>query len=251
MRVLIVEDEPMAARRLIKILTEVAPDTVVLGCLDSVEATILWLSENPPPDLMLLDIHLSDGSAFEIFKHVSPSCPIVFTTAYDEYALQAFRVHAVDYLLKPIKAPELAEAIRRSSWQKTDYAALLELMRSQHEPRYLRRMLIRSGQSLRLVDTADAAYFFTRDKITFVVVRSSGKRFPVDYPLEQLESLLDPRLFFRINRQFIIHIAAIREMHTYSKSRVKIVLEPPAPQETIVSVERSGAFKKWLQGVDA
>lgn len=250
MRILIVEDEPAAARRLENLLREISPDIAAVEHLDSVEATTLRLKEHAPPELMLLDIHLADGSAFEIFEHVTPTCPVVFTTAYDEYALQAFRVHAVDYLLKPIKPHELAEALQRSRQQKPNYAAVADLMRKQDEPQYLRRMLIRMGQSFRLVDTADAAYFFTRDKITFVVVHSTGKRMAVDYPLERLESLLDPKQFFRINRQFIVNLAAIREMYAYSKSRVRVVLEPPSEQEAIVSVERSPAFKKWLLGAD-
>ncbi len=251
MRILIAEDEPAAARRLENLLRKLSPDITVVKHLDSVEATTLWLKENAHPDLMLLDIHLADGSAFEIFEHVTPTCPVVFTTAYDEYALQAFRVQAIDYLLKPIKPSELAEAIRRCQKHKPDYTAFADLMRQQGESQYLRRMLIRMGQSFRLVDTADAAYFFTRDKITFAVVRSTGKRLAVDYSLERLESLLDPQHFFRVNRQFIIHLAAIREMYAYSKSRVRVVLEPPSEQEVIVSVERSPAFKKWLLGADA
>ncbi len=250
MQILIVEDEPAAARRLENMLAEVAPQAKVLDRLDSVEATILWLKNHQHPDLLLLDIHLADGTSLEIFEHVTPQCPVVFTTAYDEYALQAFRLHAVDYLLKPIKQAELAEAIERSYQHRPNYAALTSQIRQQEQPQYLRRMLIRMGQTFRLVDTNNAAYFFTRDKITFVVVSGTGKRLPVDYPLERLESLLDPRQFFRINRQFIIHISSIREMHTYSKSRVKVILEPPADQDTIVSVERSAAFKKWLLGAE-
>jgi len=255
MKVLIIEDEQAAARRLEKLLGEVAPEVVVLQRLDSVETSVAWLQNNPQPDLMLLDIHLADGASFDIFEHIQVSCPVIFTTAYDEYALQAFKMNAVDYLLKPIKSAELAAALEK--YKKLykpvvpDYAALLETIRKQDGQNYLRKMLIRFGNSIKLVDMADAAYFYTKDKITFVVTRSTGKRFPVDYPLDKLENMLDRRIFFRINRQFIVNVAAIKEMHLYSKSRVKVDMEPSTDQETIVSTERSAEFKKWLVGENA
>ncbi|MBL7798645.1 MAG: response regulator transcription factor [Saprospiraceae bacterium] len=252
MKVLIIEDENAAARRLEKLLGELAPEAMVLDRLDSVEAAVLWLQNNPQPDLMLLDIHLADGSSFEIFDHVPVSCPVIFTTAYDEYALRAFKVNAVDYLLKPIKPNEMAAALektrRLSNTVAPDYAPLLDMLRKQEGSRYLRRMLIRFSNSIKLVDMSDAAYFYTKDKITFLVSRSTGKRFPVDYPLDKLEGMLDPGVFFRINRQFIINVEAIKEMHPYSKSRVKVVLEPGTDQDTIVSTERSAEFKRWLVG---
>lgn len=252
MKILIIEDENAAARRLEKLLAETAPEAVVLQRLDSVETSVLWLQNNPQPDLILLDIHLADGSSFEIFDHTTVTCPIIFTTAYDEFALQAFKVNAVDYLLKPIKTNELAAALdkykRVFKAATQDYSALLDTLRKQTGPNYLRRMLIRFGNSIKLVDMADAAYFYTKDKITFLVSRSSGKRFPVDYPLDKLEGMLDPGVFFRINRQFIINVAAIKEMHPYSKSRVKVELDPSTDLETIVSTERSAEFKKWLVG---
>jgi two-component system LytT family response regulator len=253
MKILIIEDENAAARRLEKLLAEVAPESVVVQRLDSVESSVLWLQSNPAPDLILLDIHLADGSSFEIFEHVAVTCPIIFITAYDEYALQAFKVNAVDYLLKPIKVNELSAALdkykRVFKPVAADYGALLDTLRKRETaPHYLRRMLIRFGNSIKLADMADAAYFYTKDKITFLVLRSTGKRFPIDHPLDKLEGLLDPTHFFRINRQFIINIAAIREMHPYSKSRVKVELDPPTDLETIVSAERSAEFKKWLVG---
>ena len=259
MKILIIEDEHAAARRLEKILLEVAPEAEIAGRLDSVEASIEWFHTNPPPDLILLDIHLADGASFEIFEHVRIKSPVIFTTAYDEYALKAFKVNAVDYLLKPIKVDELAEAmdkykrIFQTSAPSADYTGLLQTLRQQEGGQnYLRRMLIRFSNSLRLVDMSDAAYFYTKDKITFLVTQHTGKRFPVDYPLDKLETLLDPAAFFRINRQFIINVAAIKEMHPYSKSRVKVDLEPAATDlETVVSAERSSEFKRWLVGEGA
>lgn len=252
MKVVIIEDENAAARRLEKLLAEVDPEIVVLQRLDSVETAVVWLQNNPQPDLMLLDIHLADGASFDIFEHVQVTCPVIFTTAFDEYALQAFKVNAVDYLLKPIKSAELANALDKYKKiykpELPDYAALLDTLRRQEGQNYLRRMLIRFANSIKLVDMGDAAYFYTKDKITFLVLRSTGKRFPVDYPLDKLEGMLDPRIFFRINRQFIVNVNAIKEMHPYSKSRVKVDMEPSSDQETIVSTERSAEFKKWLVG---
>ncbi len=254
MKVLIVEDENAAARRLEKLLKDLAPDVVVLAQTDSVESSVLWLENNPQPDLIFMDIHLADGASFDIFEHVNVKCPIIFTTAYDEYALQAFKVNAVDYLLKPIKSAELTAALHKYKQvfkPAPDYAALLETLKSQQNENYLQRMLIRFGHSLKLVDLSDAAYFYTKDKITFLITRSSSKRYPVDYPLDKLEEMLDKKVFFRINRQFIVNVNAIREMHPYSKSRVKVDLDPPTELETIVSTERSAEFKKWLVGETA
>ncbi len=254
MTILIIEDENAAARRLEKMLREIAPEAIVLDRLDSVEAAVLWMKNNPQPDLILLDIHLADGASFEIFEHVQVTAPVIFTTAYDEYAVQAFKVTAVDYLLKPIKVNELSTAIDKykrifQTPAAQNYGPLLETMRGRDTGSgYLRRMLIRFSNSFKLIEMDDAAYFYTKDKITFVVSRSSGKRFPVDYPLDKLEAMLNPATFYRINRQFIVNVAAIKEMHPYSKSRVKIDLDPPTDLETIVSTERSSDFKKWLIG---
>jgi two-component system LytT family response regulator len=251
MKILLIEDEAAAARRLEKMLHELLPEAAIQARLDSVENTVLWLQNNPAPDLILLDIHLADGASFEIFEHVKVTAPVIFTTAYDEYALRAFQANAVDYLLKPIKTNELAAALDKYKrfFAAPDYADLLRALRQREAvPDYLRRMLIRLGNSMKLVNVDDAAYFYTKDKITFVVTRSNGKRFPVDYPLDKLETLLDPAVFFRINRQFIVQVTAIREMHPYSKSRVKVDLDPPTDLETVVSTERSAEFKRWLAG---
>lgn len=255
MKVLIIEDENAAARRLEKLLNEIAPDASVVDRIESVEGAVSWLQSHPKPDLILLDIHLADGSSFEIFQHIKVSSPVIFTTAYDEHALKAFKVNAIDYLLKPIKTHELAAAIEkyRQIFQApaaTDYSALAETMRqtSGQASQYMRRMLIRFSGSIRLVEVSDVAYFYSRDKITFVVLRSTGKRYPIEHPLDRLEQMLDPTVFFRLNRQFIISISSIREMHPYSKSRIKVTLDPAADSEALVSTERSAEFKRWLVG---
>lgn len=253
MDVIIVEDETAAGRRLEKLLYDLNPAISVLERLETVEDTVRYLKEHSHPELIFLDIHLADGSSFDIFEHIKPGCPVIFVTAYDEYALRAFKVNAIDYLLKPVKIGELKTALDKFQEIYTkraapvpDYKSIFDAAYHSERPAYLRRMLIRFGGSMKLVSMEDAAYFYSREKITFLVSRGSGKRLPVDHPLDKLETMLDPRNFFRINRQFIVNISSIREMHPYSKSRVKIDLEPPCDQETIVSTERSSEFKRWL-----
>ncbi|MBU6343610.1 MAG: LytTR family DNA-binding domain-containing protein [Bacteroidetes bacterium] len=251
MHILIIEDEQAAARRLEKLLLEQAPEAIIDARLESVEAGIVWLQQHPAPDLILMDIHLADGSCFEIFEHVKVNSPVIFTTAFDDYALQAFKVNAIDYLLKPIKSVELNAALekyRRMHPKQPDWGTLLEHMRNQEPQNYLRRMLVRLGNSIKLIDMSEVSFFYTKDKITFLVTNQTAKRYPVDYPLDKLESLLDPADFFRINRQFILRINAIREMQPYSKSRIKVETYPPSDQEIVVSTERAAAFKKWLVG---
>jgi two-component system LytT family response regulator len=248
MTVLIIEDETAAARRLEKMVLEIEPDAIISEKPDSVESAVEWLSTNPAPDLILMDIHLADGSSFEIFDHLEVTSPVIFTTAYDEHALRAFKENTVDYLLKPVKPVELNAAFEK--YRRIHAAPPLSYRKlaqsGSDKSNGLRRVLIRMGNSFKLVEINDNVYFYTRDKITFLVSGDSGKRYPTDYTLDKLEEVLDPAQFFRINRQFIVGIKSIREMQMYSKGRVKIDLEPEPDQETVVSVERSAAFKKWL-----
>ena len=248
MKVWIIEDEETAARRLRKLIKEINEEIEIEASLDSIEATLNYAQNNNTPDLIFMDIHLADGSSFEIFNHVKIEKPIIFTTAYDEYALQAFKVNAIDYLLKPIKRTELEIALEKfnklKNNQSFDYANLAKLLKKEN-PGF--RFLVKIGQKMKVIELKDAAYFYTKDKITFLITKS-GKRYPVDYTLEKLEDIVDQNIFFRINRQFIINFNAIKEMHAYSKSRVKIELNPGTPLETIVSTERSPHFKKWLTG---
>ena len=248
MKVWIVEDEITAARRLEKILCEIDNTLEIAARLDSIEAALNFADKNPLPDLLFMDIHLADGSCFEIFEHLKIDKPIIFTTAYDQYAIQAFRVNAIDYLLKPIKRQELEQALDKyrqlAEKSAIDYKKLAAIIQKDAPSK---RFLIRVGQHIKIIDLTEAAYFYTEEKITFVITWE-GKRYPLDQSLEKLEEFLDPEKFFRINRQFIIHVQAIREMYAYSKSRVKLELQPACDLETIVSTERSPHFKKWLQG---
>jgi len=248
-KVWIVEDESAAARRLGKLLLDMEPDIQVLAQLESIDSVLQYQNDHPLPDLIFMDIQLADGPCFEIFRQVDIRQPVIFTTAYDQFAIEAFKVNAVDYLLKPIKVDFLRRAIEKYQLYKPppqiDYRALAKVM--QQESSSL-RFLVRIGQRIRLVDVQDAAYFFTENKVTFVITWD-GTRLPLDSTMEKLEELLDRRTFFRINRQFIIHFRSIKEMYAYSKSRVKLELSPATSNDIIVSTERSPHFKKWLVGL--
>ncbi len=250
MKILIIEDEQAAVRRLHKLLSEIDPQHTIAGELSSIESAVEWFGNNPPPDLILMDIHLADGSSFEIFEKANIQTPVIFATAYDEYALKAFKVNAIDYLLKPIKQNELGVALQKviSRGKKEDTGR--DLIHKLEEAGFIRkakRLLVRIGQSIKLIDLDQVAYFYSKDKISFAVL-PGNKRYPLDQSLDQIEHMLDPLHFFRINRQFIVKMESIDEMVTYSKSRVKLRLNPTTEEDTIVSKERSPEFKKWLIG---
>lgn len=248
MKVLIIEDEDAAARRLQKLIQEIDPGIEVLGCLDSIESTLEWMEQHELPELIFMDIHLADGSSFELFNYAKIDKPVIFTTAFDQYALQAFKVNSIDYLLKPIKLAELEQAINKFKQLRSNtvfnYQELAKAMQQENQSK---RLLIKMGQTIRIVDLNDAAYFYTESKITFVVTKE-GKRYPLDFSLEKVEEMVDTQTFFRINRQFIVNIKCIKEMYAYSKSRVKLELDPHIDLDTVVSTERSPFFKRWLQG---
>jgi DNA-binding LytR/AlgR family response regulator len=196
---------------------------------------------------LLMDIHLADGSCFEIFKYKRIETPVIFTTAYDEYALQAFKTNAIDYLLKPIKKEELAASFAKFAHFNPFAQAKLEKLATEMTPQYVERFLIRTGQTYRVVELHDVAYFISEDKISFAV-KSDGKRYALDFTMDKLETMLDPKAYFRLNRQFISSLRAIEEMTAYSKSRVKVKLRPLSKEEAVVSSERTGEFKRWLVG---
>jgi len=250
MKILIIEDEQAAARRLQKLLSEIDATHEVVGVLSSIESSVDWLNVNPSPDLILMDIHLADGSSFEIFDKVSIQTPVIFATAYDEYALKAFKVNAIDYLLKPIKQAELENALNKVAGNVKKEDANNDLIHKLEEAGLIRkskRILVRMGQSIKLVDLDQVSYFYSKDKISFAVL-PGNKRYPLDQSLDQIEHMVDPLHFFRINRQFIVKMEAIDEMVAYSKSRVKLKLNPPTEEDAIVSKERSPEFKRWLIG---
>jgi len=251
MKVLIIEDEQATAKRLGKLLQEIEPGIDVIEILDSIEACVKWFKSNKQPDLIFQDIHLADGSSFEIFNQVDVKAPIIFVTAYDQYAIQAFKVNSVDYLLKPVKKTDLADALKKfkefHSDKKEpgfDYSALTKLILKEN---YQKRFLVRYGEKIKAVEVEKIAYFFTQEGNLFFKT-FDNHQYPLEFSLDKLEPMLDSSQFYRINRQFIINYKAIKEMYSYSKSRVKILLNPPCEIETISSTDRSGEFKQWLTG---
>jgi DNA-binding LytR/AlgR family response regulator len=252
MNVLIIEDENLTARRLESLLLRYDPTIRVLDRLPSVARAVAWLGANPAPDLLLLDIHLADDLGFRIFEQAAVTSPVIFTTAYDEYMVQAFKVNSIDYLLKPIRYQELAAALDRYHVLRQHFAApapdltaLLQLVSRAAEPAYKDRFMVTVGPKLRSVEVADIAYFFLQDKITFLV-NQQGTTLPLDYNLDRLTQLLSPRQFFRVSRQYLVSLAAIRMVHTYSASRLKLELLPTPRHEVLVSGDRVADFKEWL-----
>jgi len=253
MNVLIIEDEAAIAKRLQKLLVEIDPEITVPGILCSIESSVAWLRAHTEPDLILMDIHLADGSSFEIFDEVDVTCPVIFATAYDQYAIQAFKVNSIDYLLKPVNKEDLAESLKKykrllapANTVGLDYSMLAQMLGVKKND-FLRRMVIRYGDVIKAIEVKDIAYFYTDEKIVFATL-NEGKTYPVDFTLDQLEKRTDPERFYRINRKFLISYESISKMISYSKSRVKITLNPACDLEVISSTERSGDFKEWLAG---
>lgn len=251
MNILIIEDEPATAQRLKKMTEEIIPDARILEILDSISSTVQWFKTHAAPDLALVDIHLADGLSFEIFRETMVACPVIFTTAYDQYAIQAFKVNSIDYLLKPVKKEELAEAFKKFGRTRPAAPAInleaLAAIISGSEKDYLKRMVVRIGQQIKVIEIKDLAYCYIDEKIVFGV-NFKGDRYPLDLSLDQLEGQLDPARFYRINRAFIVSLESIDTMITYSKARIKIKLKPPCELESITSTERSAGFRDWLRG---
>jgi DNA-binding LytR/AlgR family response regulator len=253
LKALIIEDEEPASERLKKLIQNADPEIEIADVIVSVKSAVEYLKKNDPPDLIFLDIQLADGSSFEIFNHARVTSPIIFTTAFDEFALNAFKQNSVDYLLKPIKAVELNSAIKkfeelyyRQDVTLPDYKKLLKFL-PKEKPEYKKRLLIRYGDLLKTINIDDAAYFFSENKATYLYTKQNLS-YVIDHTLDELEKTLDPKIFFRINRRFIISIHSIDKMIAVSKSRVKLTLKPPTTYDTIASTDRSSGFKKWLAG---
>jgi len=249
MNVLIIEDEDLTAERLESLLLKYDPSIRVAAMLPSVRESVQWLNSHPHPDLIFLDIHLEDDLCFRIFEQVNLSVPIIFTTAFDEYMIKAFRVNSIDYLLKPVSFEALSAAMQKYHSMKrqfspTDLEALREVM-GQPRQAYKNRFLITVGTRLRTIETAEIAYFFSEEKITFLVTKDN-QRLPIDFSLDKLTVLLDPTQFFRANRQFLLSLPAIRNIHTYSNSKLKLELQPDPRQEVFISKDKVSTFKEWL-----
>lgn len=250
-KILILEDEPLAASRLKNLILEILPQAQILTVLDSVESAVTWLRQHHA-DLIFMDVQLADGLCFEVFKQVDIQQPVIFTTAYDAYAIKAFRIQALDYLLKPLKRAEVNEALNRFRKMHPpipDLDQVSDIYQGANLPEFRQRYLVRLGTTIRVVETQDIAFIYTESKNTFLMT-TEGRRYPVDHSLETIEGQLNPAHFFRANRQYILALHAIGNMHVHSKSRVKVNTVPPAPTQIIVSTEKSAQFKRWLAGQD-
>lgn len=251
MNVLIIEDEKIAAERLEGMLQELNDSVNVLAKLGSIKESVKWLMANTA-DLIFLDIRLSDGISFSIFEQVTIDTPIIFTTAYEQYAIKAFQLNSIAYLLKPITRKELAESLEKYKQLKSaftiDFGSLLEQIQGK-EPALKKRFLIQIGEKIKKIETRDVAYFYAFEKGVYLKTFQENM-YPVDFSLDKLQQLINPSVFFRINRKYLINIDSISTMTAYSRGRIKLELKPPADDEfdTIVSIERSSDFKKWLNG---
>jgi DNA-binding LytR/AlgR family response regulator len=249
MNILIVEDEALAADRLEKILKEITPEITVLAKLGSIKESVKWLMLNSA-DLIFLDIQLSDGLSFSIFDQVSVQTPVIFTTAYDQYAIKAFQLNSVSYLLKPIRKNDLAESLQKYKSLKSafsiDFDSLLSVIQG-NKPEYRKRFLIQIADKFRKVEVEDIAFFYASDRNVFLTTLD-GHSYPMDISLDSLENVIDPALFFRINRKYIVSMKSIANMFAWSRSRIKLVLKPATDDEmdTIVSIDRTADFKKWM-----
>ncbi|PRY14320.1 LytTR family two component transcriptional regulator [Pontibacter ummariensis] len=256
MNIFIVEDEAIAVERIQEMVRKVAPEANISGLADSIEESVQYLKEQPMPDLILMDIELVDGQSFEIFREVEITCPVIFTTAYDEFALQAFKVHSVDYLLKPIQLEDLQQSVDKFRQLKQVYGQkqalqvdelLLELRKSVAPASNLYRehFLVRQGQHLISISVEDIAYFYSEERITFLKTRE-GRSLALDYPLEEVEKQLDPKRFFRASRKYLIERRSIRQVYVHFNGKYKAELQPATKDELLVSRDRGPEFKKWL-----
>lgn len=252
MRVLIVEDEPLAAERLGNLLTELDKHIEIVGWCDSVGQSIKWLDTNPHPDLAFFDIQLGDGLSFEIFDQAEFRFPVVFTTAYDQYAVKAFKVNSIDYLLKPIDEDELEAAVMKframgqTTVENTLKLALQNAAQMLSQQQYKERYLVKVGDHLKMIPTSDVSFFYSLDKATYLRTLE-GRNYAIDHTLEQIEAQCDPRQFYRISRKFLISLQSIQDMVAYGSSRLKIkVTGQEKGEELVVSRERVKSFKTWL-----
>jgi len=256
MRILIVEDEDLAVKKIRKTLSDVDANADVVGVTDSIFATVDWLQNNPSPDLILMDIELSDGQSFEIFSRIPVKSAVVFTTSYDEYALKAFKVNSIDYLLKPIQKEDLEAALNKYKQMKTMYAgnghnelnmdALVKELQHKLQPKEFRkRFLVKHGQKLVSIEIDEIAYFFSDGRLNFFKTYDNRK-FVVDYTMDELEDMLDSQRYFRISRSFYVSVNSINQIHDYFGNRLLLHLKPPVDKESIVSREKVTDFKKWM-----
>lgn len=249
MKTIIIEDENLTATRLHGLLLKYDPTISVLAILPSVEEAVNWLETHPNPDLVFMDIHLEDDLAFKIFERIRLTAPVIFTTAYDEYMIQAFKVNSIDYLLKPINFDELVQALEKYKSLKNHFSqpSLEVLLRyiGQKEDAFKHRFMVNVGTKIKSIETKDIAFFYSEEKMTFLVTKE-GQHLPIDFSLDKLVTLLNPKDFFRISRQSLVSFHAIQAAHTYFKGKLKLDVLPKSNIELLVNSDRVTDFKEWL-----
>jgi two-component system, LytTR family, response regulator LytT len=253
MKILIIEDEELAVKKLQKTLETVDATATVTGITDSIQSSVEWLQQNPTPDLILMDIELSDGQSFEIFNLTEVKCPVIFTTSYDEYALKAFKVNSVDYLLKPVQKDELQAAITKfkkmqPGTTKADISIdnlVKELQQKLQPKEFRKRFLVKLAQKLVSIEVNDIAFFYSDGRLNFFKTHDNRK-FVVDYTMDELEDMLDPSRFYRISRSFYVSINSVEKIDDYFGNRLILGLKPAVDKEALVSREKVTDFKKWM-----
>lgn len=256
MKVLIVEDEELAVKKLRKTLESVDSSAEVVGVTDSIRASVSWLQSNPTPDLILMDIELADGQSFEIFEKTEVKSSVIFTTSYDEFALKAFKVNSIDYLLKPIQSEDLQAALQKYKNMQTLYAnkegsamnvdSLVKELRQKLQPKeYRKRFLVKHAQKLISIEVDDIAYFYSDGRLNFFKT-TDNRKFIVDYTMDELEEMLDPSRYFRISRAFYVSIDSVDQIHDYFGNRLMLQVRPAVDKEALVSREKVTEFKKWM-----
>ncbi len=249
MKTVIIEDESLTAARLQIMLHKYDPAIEVLEVIPSVSESLAWFKRHPDPDLVFIDIHLEDESCFTIFEQINLEVPVIFTTAFDEYMVKAFKVNSIDYLMKPINYQELVKAVEKFKRLRQHYGqdSIELLLKNMGEKlvEYKSRFLISGYNKLISVEVEKIAYFYFADKITFLVT-TDNQHLPVDYSLDKLSMLVDPKQFFRINRQMLVKLSAINKMHVYTKGNITLELLPDCKKEIYVNIDKITPFKVWL-----
>ena len=253
MQALIIEDERLSADRLKVMIQKLDPDIQILDVLDSVNSARNWFRDHSPPDILFLDIQLNDGLGFDVLTEMKIEVPVIFTTAYDNYAIKAFKFNSIDYLLKPIDEADLQHSIEKlraqdrqpeavpTSGVGQDFGQLKKILTGD----FKKRFLVKLGDQYRSINVEEVSYFHYQEGMTYVVV-NDGRKYPLDYTMDHIESLLHPLEFFRINRKLILSLSSIKEIHSYFNSRLLLRLSPELEDEVIVSRDRVGDFKRWM-----
>ena len=249
MRVIIVEDEELAVQKLVSLLNTVDSSIKILACLESVTETVRWLRNHPRPDLGLFDIQLSDDSSFEIFNQFDVLFPVIFITAYDDYLVEALEYNSIHYILKPVTEDKITKAFKKIKLLKDHYefTGVRDLLSDFNSKSFKKRLVVKKGIDFTPINVEDISYIFTHHKISFVRDRQN-QTFIIDESLSELESLLDPKKFFRANRQYIIQVSAIKKFSSQEQSKIKLDLYPPAREDVIISKENAVLFRKWIKG---